>query len=87
MNRFVTFAVLTMLVLSFSVCKAEETKTVEWYLKPENKVALETKLAECKNNPGEVWETPNCVNARMKKKKRTLGGKFQKVQEPAIPKF
>lgn len=59
MNRFVTFAVLTMLVFPFSVCKAEETKTVEWYLKPENKVALETKLAECKNNPGELWNTPN----------------------------
>lgn len=87
MTRFMTFAVLTMLVFSFSVCKAEETKTVEWYLKPENKVVLETKLAECKNNPGELWDTPNCVNARKAFEKRSISGRFEKVREPAIPKF
>ena len=65
-------------------CNAEETRTVEWYLKPENKTALETKLAECKNNPGELKDTPNCINARKAREKQFLGGKFEKVREPTF---
>ncbi|MDL2271806.1 EexN family lipoprotein [Desulfovibrio sp. OttesenSCG-928-I05] len=70
-----------------SGCNAEETKTVEWYLAPENKDALDAKIKECRNNPGELWDTPNCVNARRAAEKKMLGGKFKKVKEPAIPTF
>ena len=68
-------------------CNAEETKTVEWYLAPENKAALDAKIAECKSNPGELWNTPNCVNARHAAERKIMGGSFKKVQEPAIPDF
>lgn len=46
-----------------SQANKEETRTVEWYMAPENKVALEEKLAQCKSNPGELANTPNCINA------------------------
>ena len=42
----------------------EETHTVDWYMAPENKAALEAKLQECQNNPGELQNTPNCQNAK-----------------------
>lgn len=87
MSRIMKLATLTALVLSLFACKSEETKTVEWYLKPENETALEAKLAECKNNPGELRNTPNCANASMAFEKMLLGGTFKKVKEPAIPKF
>lgn len=31
--------------------KKEETKTVDWYMAPENKAVFEAKLKECRNNP------------------------------------
>jgi len=40
----------------------EVTQTVDWCLKhdQERKATLE----KCRNNPGELGNTPNCVNAR-----------------------
>ena len=65
-NKILLFALLTTLVLPFTGCdKKEETKTVDWYMAPENKDALETKLKECRNNPGELKDTPNCQNAAL----------------------
>ena len=87
MSRITKLATLTALALSLLACKSEETKTVEWYLKPENKPALEAKIAECKNNPGELEKTPNCVNARRAYEKKFFSGKFEKVEEPKIPIF
>lgn len=66
---------------------AEETKTVSWYAAPANKAALDAKLAECKNNPGELRDTPNCINARAASEKLATSGSFEKVQEPPIPTF
>ena len=64
-------------------CQSEETRSVEWYRAPENKAAFEAKLAECKNNPGELKNTPNCVNAFKAFELNFLqGGKFEKVREP-----
>jgi len=68
--------------LALAGCSAEETKTVVWYLQPENKPALDAKLAECRNNPGELGKTPNCVNARKAAERIFMGGKFDKVKEP-----
>jgi len=40
---------------------AEPTRTVDWYRKhATERTAL---LKECRNNPGELAQTPNCVNA------------------------
>lgn len=84
-----------VLVLAAVIClamvsgckKEEETKTVEWYFASENKEALDAKIKDCKSNPGELWNTPNCVNARHAAEKKIMGGSFKKVKEPAIPKF
>lgn len=40
-----------------------EVRTVDWFLAPENKVAMEATLKECNNNPGQFRNDPNCVNA------------------------
>lgn len=40
----------------------EETMSVEWY--EANNAERAAKLQECKNNPGELRLTPNCVNAK-----------------------
>lgn len=40
---------------------AEPTRTVDWYRQhPIERAAL---LKECRNNPGELGDTPNCTNA------------------------
>ncbi len=63
-KRVLLFAALAVFALAFTGCdKKEETKTVDWYMAPENKAALEAKLQECRNNPGELRNTPNCQNA------------------------
>lgn len=42
--------------------QAELTRTVDWY--KEYKAERSAKLEECKNNPGELSATPNCINAQ-----------------------
>ena len=40
---------------------AEPTRTVEWYRNhPSERVA---QLSACRDNPGELGKTPNCINA------------------------
>lgn len=47
MNRIcIAFMLLALSSLSVVGCSSEETKTVEWYVNPENKAALDAKLAE-----------------------------------------
>lgn len=41
---------------------SEQTMTVEWY--KTHKIERVEKIAECKNNPGELSATPNCINAQ-----------------------
>ena len=41
----------------------EPTRTVDWYMAPENKAALDAKFQECRSNPGKLEDTPNCINA------------------------
>lgn len=88
MKITVIAVIVTMTSLfGFGIAVAEETRTVDWYLAPENKDALDAKIKECKNNPGELWETPNCVNARHAAERKMRSGKFEKVKEPPIPTF
>ena len=69
-NKVLLLAALALLLLAFTGCdKKEETKTVDWYMAPENKAALEAKLAECRNNPGELKDTPNYQNAALARHK------------------
>ena len=52
-------------------CKEEkkEVRTVEWFMAAENKAALEETLTQCKNNPGQLKDDPNCVNAAAAQRK------------------
>jgi hypothetical protein len=49
----------------------EPTHDVSWYSSHENERT--SKLAECKNNPGELSETPNCKNAKEAQQKKSGG--------------
>ena len=42
-------------------CNGEKTNSVEYYA--EHKDERNAKLHECRNNPGELKKTPNCINA------------------------
>lgn len=53
-------AVLAALVLSFTGY-SEEVKTVNYY--KQHTAERKAKIDECKNNPGELRGTPNCINA------------------------
>lgn len=40
---------------------AETTRTVDWY--KTHSAERSAQLRECRNNPGELRDSPNCVNA------------------------
>ena len=87
MKKSTAAAILASLLLSLSAstCNAKETeevKPVSWYQDPANEAALNAKLAQCKENPGELRDTPNCINARKAFQNIFKGGKFEKVKEP-----
>ena len=66
-------------------CSSEEAKTVDWYMAPENKQALHEKIAECRNNPGKLQNTPNCINAQKAADRIVLGGKLSKGEvQPSV---
>lgn len=88
MNKMVIAAAFVgIMLIGAGSAVAEETRTVEWYLAPENAEALDAKIRECRNNPGELQNTPNCINARQAFNKKATSGRYQKVEEPPIPKF
>jgi hypothetical protein len=62
--RILTVSTILVVGALLSACgkSGEETKTVEWY--QQNGEEHQEKLAECKNNPGELMHTPNCMNAQ-----------------------
>lgn len=81
----------TLMVCAVSVAfsagcseKPEEIKSVQWYKAPENKQALDERLAWCRQHKEKQGVDQNCINAETAS---ALGGKFEKVKEPAIPKF
>ncbi len=59
------FFVMISVVISLFGCfeeKQNETRSVSWY--KENSVARNEKLNECKDNPGDLEKTANCINAK-----------------------
>lgn len=56
-----------MVCTALTGCGTEQTRDVEYYMSHRDE--LEAKLAECEGNPGELRDTPNCVNARRAKSK------------------
>ena len=60
------FVVLLLLLFPAIIAgcdEKKEVKTVDWYMAPENKAALDATLKECSNNPGQLKDDPNCLNA------------------------
>ncbi|MDR2690591.1 MAG: EexN family lipoprotein [Azoarcus sp.] len=54
--------VAATVLLSLSACdKEEEVHTTDWYAA--HNAERHAKIQECKNNPGELKNTPNCINA------------------------
>ena len=47
--------------------KGQQAKTVGWFL--DHRDELTTALKACRDNPGELAKTPNCVNANEARKK------------------
>lgn len=60
MKKTLFISILAAFVLSGC---SEEVKTKEYYMQDENAQELEAKVKECKNDPGGVGQTPNCINA------------------------
>lgn len=63
MQKAIFTAALPLLLLIGCEAKKEEVKvqTVDWYLAHDTE--RKATLKECQNNPGELGQTPNCVNA------------------------
>ena len=65
--RQISWFIALAILVCFTGCKEEstptkETKTVRWYTDhPDERKA---QLAICANNPGELRDDPNCINAR-----------------------
>lgn len=76
-----TPAVLMIVTATLSGCsKQEPVQTVDWYKTnaPERLKVLE----RCKENPGELALTPNCVNAKTAANALVLENREYKQREP-----
>ncbi|EMG51301.1 hypothetical protein WYI_23075 [Ochrobactrum sp. CDB2] len=76
MKPFVNFLIIGMLT---GCSQAEKTYSVDDFLA--NDALLAEHVEKCRNNPGELGQTPNCVNAaaadgkaRLQRMKKALGG-------------
>jgi hypothetical protein len=50
--------------------RGEQTKTVGWFLDHRDELAVAIKA--CRDNPGELGKTPNCINANEARNKITI---------------
>jgi hypothetical protein len=70
--KFEACALAFFTLLTLAGCQeekpAEEVRTADWYV--EHADDLKAKLTECRNNPGELENTPNCINARQAERKQ-----------------
>lgn len=61
-------------------CKEEkEVKTVQWYT--EHPAERQAQVDICKNNPGQLKDDPNCINA-MQSLIRNSGGSVRDLKLP-----
>lgn len=59
MKKFVF--IISFSALLASCQKTESVQTVDWYR--QHKTERETLLKKCNDNPGQLMNTPNCMNA------------------------
>lgn len=60
------YLAIASLLAALAGC-SESTQTVEWY--KEHEAERKTMLEKCRNNPGDLAASPNCVNARQAQKR------------------
>ncbi len=74
MNTIASMLLLTAAVVSLAGCNeadtSRQTKTVGWFFDHRDELAVT--LKECRDNPGELAKTPNCVNAVEARNKVTV---------------
>ncbi len=74
MKTMASILLLTAAVVSLAGCNeadtGRQTKTVGWFFDHREELALT--LKECRDNPGERGNTPNCVNANEARNKVTV---------------
>ena len=61
---------------------AEEVKTADWYLA--NIPEMKKMVTKCKNNPGELATTPNCINAMAASEKKSSQDFVKGMTAPRI---
>ena len=78
--RLLLLAFLAAIMLCMPGCKEEkEVKTVQWYR--EHPEELQKQYDICRNNPGQLKDDPNCVNA-MQARMIDSGGKASDLKLP-----
>ena len=76
---FICAAVLFQAMLG-QAGEKKEVKTVDWFMQKENKVALEETLKRCQNNPGEMRDDANCINAQAADRKLFIDAPLIKLR-------
>jgi hypothetical protein len=74
MKTMASILLITATVVNLAGCnKADtgrQTKTVGWFFDHRDELAVT--LKDCRDNPGELAKTPNCVNANEARNKVTV---------------
>jgi hypothetical protein len=75
MKTMASILLLTAAVVSLAGCNEadttnRQTKTVGWFF--DHRDELQVTLKACRDNPGELGKTPNCVNANEARNKVTV---------------
>jgi hypothetical protein len=80
MKRLLIAASFAALMLLPGCKEEKEVKTVQWYT--EHPAERQAQMDICKNNPGQLKDDPNCINA-MQSFIRNSGGSVRDLQLPA----
>lgn len=72
MNKAIGVVAAMLAALAGCAAKEEPVQTVEFY--SANKDVREAVLKACRDNPGELRGTPNCVNAGASERKQQWSG-------------
>ena len=74
MKTMASILLITATVVSLAGCNeadtGRQTKTVGWFFDHRDELAVTLKA--CRDNPGELAKTPNCVNANEARNKVTV---------------
>ena len=82
------FSILLFALMALAGCKenqpVEVVQTVDWY-KAHDAERIEM-VNKCKNNPGEITGSPNCINAKSAHDQKIFGSQNYSIKATP-PKF